>query len=369
MSLKRFAFGLVYVGFLVLCAEVALQGYYRLTAGAFLFERTAKPLWAPNPHSGFWNRPKLDVDHHTNEFSARYYTNGQGLRVPQPGQEYELGRSNDRYRILLLGPSFAFGWAVNYEDAFAARLERLLGERDFGRGRRVEVVNAGVNSLGIAQGLRWLEAEGVAYQPDLILQFVYASMAVNAKASGEAIVNEDGYLVPKDYSFSLWIREQVKKSALVFYGWAIYASRFAPSDGKVQGAGRPMEMHANFDPASDALKPSLGLYDELRRVAAKAGAELQLVYFPLSYVVHREDLPRWRHLGVTDVDAAIAFDADYCSYLAKTGLPCLDITPSLIEAAQGGERLYYWLDVHWTPKGNEAAARAVADRLAPVPAS
>ena len=35
----------------------------------------------------------------------------------------------------------------------------------------------------------------------------------------------------------------------------------------------------------------------------------------------------------------------------------------VIEAARtGGERLYYWLDIHWTPAGNRVAAAAAAMR-------
>ncbi len=368
MRPRKLVSALVYLAFLGLVVEVALQAYYRVTAGAFLFERAAQPLWAPDPHSGFFNRPGLAHAHRTNEFQVDYYTDSRGLRVPSAGAEVPQARSPDRYRILLLGPSFAFGWAVDYADSFAAELERLLNERDFARGRRVEVVNAGVNSIGVAQELRWVEAVGLDYRPDLILQFVYASMAVNTNAEGDSVANEDGYLVAKQQTLVQQLRDQVKKSALVFYGWVIYNQTLAAragGQGEVVGAGRPLELQARFDPASEALAPSLALYERLRAVAERAGARLQLVYLPLSYVAHPEDMPRWRHLGVRDVESQKAFDAAYCAHLATRGIRCLDVTPELVEAARGGERLYYWVDIHWTPLGNRVAARAVADRLEP----
>jgi len=370
MRLGKWTSALIYVAFLALCAEVVLQGYYRLTAGAFLFTRAAQSVWAPDPHSGFFNRANLAMEHRTNEFQATYFTNSRGLRVPRPGVEYPLGRSPDRRRVLLLGPSFAFGWAVDYEESFAAELERLLAERGFGQGRRVEVVNAGVNSLGTAAQLRWLEAVGVEYQPDLIVQFVYGSMVVDPNPVSDAVANEDGYLVPRNSSLSHRLREQAKKSALVFYGWVIYTRALAArADGRsgtqVLGAGRPLEMQSNFDPADEKVAASIAFFDRLRDVAQAAGSELLVVYFPLSYAVHPQDIERWRHLGVHDVEAQKAFDATFCAYLKSHGVPCTDITPSLLEAAASGERLYYWLDVHWTPEGNRVAARAVADRLLP----
>src|SRR5262245_29606315 len=110
MRLRKLFAALVYVGFLTLCAELVLQGYYRVTAGAFLFDRAAQPLWAPDPHCGFFNRPHLAYSHRTNEFQVMYFTDAHGLRVPHPGDEVPLQPDPDHLRVLLLGPSFAFGW-------------------------------------------------------------------------------------------------------------------------------------------------------------------------------------------------------------------------------------------------------------------
>jgi hypothetical protein len=50
--------------------------------------------------------------------------------------------------------------------------------------------------------------------------------------------------------------------------------------------------------------------------------------------------------------------------LNKRDIPCLNVTPNLIRDAETtGERLYFWLDVHWTPRGNFVAARSVASHL------
>ena len=89
-----------------------------------------------------------------------------------------------------------------------------------------------------------------------------------------------------------------------------------------------------------------------------------VVYFPLAYVVHPQDRSRWRHLGLHDVERQKAFDSAFVEYLNKHGIACLDLTPSLIEAAQKtGKRLYYWLDVHWTPEGNHVIAQVAKDYL------
>jgi hypothetical protein len=226
-------------------------------------------------------------------------------------------------------------------------------------------VNAGVPSIDPFAQLRWLRARGRALEPDLIVQLVYGSMDV-APSSFE--VDARGYLVQPGNASGGW-RELAKQSATVFYGW-IVATRVRallgeePAAGEIQGAGRKLTESTAFDPASPALARSLGFYRDLARTASEIDAQLLVVYFPLSYVVHPEDAPRWRHLGVRNIGAQRAFDAAYCAHLEAGGVPCLDISDALIEATRtSGERLYYWLDIHWTPAGYSVAAEAVARRL------
>ena len=44
-------------------------------------------------------------------------------------------------------------------------------------------------------------------------------------------------------------------------------------------------------------------------------------------------------------------------YIRSTGMVTVDAARTV------EERLYYWLDVHWTPAGNDAAAQAVFEYL------
>jgi hypothetical protein len=160
-----------------------------------------------------------------------------------------------------------------------------------------------------------------------------------------------------------------KQSAIVFYGWVVVTRlRSAFDRGKqvseIQGAGRSITEHDVFDPRAPELQPSLRFYARLREVVQGGGGRLLIVYVPLSYTVHPEDVARWQHLGVRNVQGQMRFDDDFCKYLTRTGLPCLNVTADLVRAAQEStERLYYWLDIHWTPKGNRVSAESVARYL------
>jgi hypothetical protein len=126
-----------------------------------------------------------------------------------------------------------------------------------------------------------------------------------------------------------------------------------------------MQTHGEFRADDPVVLESLGYYRALRGEASDSGADLLVVHFPLSYAIHEEDVSRWRHLGVRDIAAERSFNGQLCNHLASNeGIPCLDITEALRSAAErSNERLYYWLDVHWTEAGNRVAAEAVADYL------
>jgi hypothetical protein len=366
---RRVLGSLAYLAFLLVCVEVSLQIFYHVTAGAPLFARTAVRVYAPDPWSGTANMPNLAFDDRTSEYRASYYTNSQGFRVARGGGDYPRTPEPDTRRVMLLGPSFAYGWGVDHEQTFAHQLEQLLQRAGWADGRRVEVINAGVPSLGIARQLEWFRHEGREFAPELLIQFVYGSMAVQDRLDvGQRVV--DGYLVHTQASLGRRLRERLKRSATVFYAWIVYtAAERALAGGdepaEVVGAGRELTLQREFRPEAPAVQESLGVYRRLRDEARAAGAELLLVFFPLSYAIHAEDESRWRHHGVRDVELEQAFDAAFCAYLAeREQIPCLDITPELQRAAaEDAERLYYWLDVHWTARGNLVAARAVAERL------
>src|SRR5262249_40540328 len=267
---------------------------------------------------------------------------------------YSLAKPPDTYRIMLLGPSFAFGWGVDYELSFANVLKRLLQERRFAGGKKIEIINAGVPAMPIVPQLTWFERVGKSYVPDLVIQFVYESMAIPGAAARFAAVNNDGYLVPSNSTGTMRWRARLKNLATVFYGWMLWTKLNSASSER---------SGTDFDATDPAVREAMGTYNKLTSIVNQTGARLLIVYVPLSYAIHREDESRWRQLGVLNVRQQIAFDATFVRYLNERQIHSIDLTPQLKTSAQAGQRMYYWLDIHWTPAGNAAAAQAVADYL------
>jgi hypothetical protein len=231
-------------------------------------------------------------------------------------------------------------------------------------GKKVEVINRGVPGLPPACNAEWFKHVGVKYHPDLVIQFAYNSMIPNKPLD---VTVQDGYLVPAHTPLAACIKAESKKSAIVFYSWLLSA-KLAKDAGphKVEGLGREMTVMSGFDPSSRDVADAVALYDDLAKTAEAAGGRMMLLYFPSSYVVHPQDMARWRHQGVRDgdVEKQLAFDRAFIGYMQSRGTACLDVTQTLIDEAQKShDRMYYWLDVHWTPAGNTVVAKAIADFL------
>lgn len=71
------------------------------------------------------------------------------------------------YRVLCVGDSITYGFNVDSGDTYPQQLEALLARRH--PGRRFQVINAGVPGWSWAQGRRFLELEGLALRPDVVV--------------------------------------------------------------------------------------------------------------------------------------------------------------------------------------------------------
>ena len=121
---------------------------------------TLKGLVQPSSHPElvFELKPGLDGSFR----GRRLVTNSWGFR----GEEVELQKLPGTVRIVGLGDSFMFGWGVEQEETYLARLESLLNARSEGR---VEVLNLAVPGYNTTMEVAALEARGLAFEPDLVV--------------------------------------------------------------------------------------------------------------------------------------------------------------------------------------------------------
>jgi len=358
-----------YLLFVALFVEASLQIFYRVTAGDWLWSRTgnAVPIYRADSAAGVFNRRNLDLVHRTNEFQAHYVTNSVGFRVPS-SREYTEAKAPNTFRVMLVGASFAYGWGVDYESSFAGRLEEGLRRRHVAGDKPIELVNAGVPALPEVHQRAWFAETGRRYASDLVVQLAYGSLAIPEPPRQTA--TPDGFLVSGDSTARARMRDRVKRLATVFYGFVLM-SRLGSAD-QIAGAGRTLPVAKAFSLDEPQVVHALEYFDEMRRLVEASGARYLVVYYPLSYVIHPQDAARWRHLGVSDPASQERYDSALCAALSMRGVLCADGTSALRRAAsESEERLYFWVDIHWTPRGNAVAsehALAAIERFLDTPA-
>lgn len=101
----------------------------------------------------------------TMEFGrTRFRTNSDGMR---DDYEYAKGDHPGVKRIVGIGDSGMFGWAVHQEESYLSVLEESLAEK-YGRGA-CEVLNMAVPGYNTFQEVEMLRHKGLAYKPDIVV--------------------------------------------------------------------------------------------------------------------------------------------------------------------------------------------------------
>jgi len=344
---SRAALVLASVGITLLLLEgVARVVFHRafsegLTAGPPLLELTPRgPRLKPDARLE-WYSPLARRKVHL-------ATNPQGFRGPA------IAPRKNRFRVLVLGDSIAFGPGLEEEETWPRRLEQDLGGR-------AEVINAGVPDLGTREELSLLAGEGLPLEPDLVVLAYY----LNDSLPPYSFAEEYGNLEPERAGKITWLRQQ---SYLFRWIWERYlVTRYVKASGRGTGPwvrlfqqGRWREDHAVFDELvqkadSDfgaawteaGWKDLPGLLQKMKRLTESGKARLVVVCFPVSIQVRADFLDDRPQRRLEQICADLR-------------LPCLDLLPAL--RARPSEALF--LDqCHLTPPGAQTVADLTAQFL------
>jgi hypothetical protein len=120
-------------------------------AGLRLYGFGRPILYVSDPQVGYYPAPNQDVT----RYGGRIVLNSLGMRAP----EFSLDKRENTFRVLMLGDSTLWGGSyVDQNDLYARLLEQRLNRGL--PGRRVEVLNMGVNAWGPFHELGYVEKFG-----------------------------------------------------------------------------------------------------------------------------------------------------------------------------------------------------------------
>ncbi len=281
----------------------------------------------------FWGvEPNLSAEPFLHKELGRRFkvsTNSRSLRYA----EIPVGRQPRTVRILALGDSTTFGWGLEQDQTYPARLEHILQEKH--PEVVIQVLNGGIPGYTSFQGLHHFKKNAAPYEPDIVL-FGY----IVQDARKTAITDKQQRLI--DIEVQRRRINPLYRLRMVRYLHWKYVKYLS---WRNQG----LSERAEGDPTAQTRVP-LADYEEniltFARLCKAQGAQLVLFGFPLEVIgytkYHRELL---------------------ASVAKREGLPHFDPSNRIHEAARR-ETLYFPQDKgHPNAKGCALIARLLADYL------
>ena len=147
----------------VLLSLVVTEAYF-----VFFNPQGATNFWQEDAHVGIMHKPDMEGTYARKEFSTYIKINSAGFR----GNEWPLDKDPNTTRIAVLGDSFVEAFQVPVEKSFPYLLEEILNNSS--AGRRYEVLNFGMGSIGTDQEYLILKNYALKYDPDIVILAFYA---------------------------------------------------------------------------------------------------------------------------------------------------------------------------------------------------
>ena len=320
-------------GFAYLWERAQANGLY-----AWELVASRRMIWEkhPTPGAGY---TLIKPGSHYEWQSITVDINSHGLRGPETTYE----KPPATVRILNLGDSIVMGWGVREEDTYGRQLESLLN-KDGSSDLRFEVINAGVPGWNLENALAYLQAEGLRYEPDLIL----LGLTIANDVKGQSALLADNQQAPIK-----WLRSNT-------YFWPFLTVQMRWMEARAQGRERidvidpPTHPDKYFppDPEAEQWKEFWNLVSAINRLAGEKDIPVALIIFPLEFQV------------IDDSYSTISQEV-LTARAKEAGIPALDLLPAFRQACRekpGGacqlEDRYLFADVWMHPSayGHEVTA-------------
>jgi len=286
---------------------------------------------------------------HHPEYEVTYAINADGFRdtnvrprTKPPGQT----------RVLLLGDSFTFGYGSDYEAIWPVLAERKLLQQ----GHQVDLVKAGVEGMNTRAELALLHQLLGRYHPDaVVVGFLINDLYDNSPSS---TTSSPGPSRAESVTPTPW--RPPKLQLLILARRLITASDAGYAALYMMAPQRGEYLRVPLSPGAERQRGvTEQLLREMDRVCDSAGTPLAVLSIPQQFQVLYDRL----HPGDTTVNVRL-YDQLFARLAAAEDfgwVPALD----RFVAAGRGPALFYRLDGHLTPAGNQVLAEVFVREVMP----
>ena len=96
-------------------------------------------------------------------------------------REIPIQKQEGTFRIVVVGDSITFGWGVELEETYVKQLEAILRLKT--PDKNYEIINMGIEGIGLYDALQILKRYGLKFRPDLVLLGFYLNDAKSISPS------------------------------------------------------------------------------------------------------------------------------------------------------------------------------------------
>jgi hypothetical protein len=360
----------------LLFALILAEGVLRLAPGVLSVELQQLVAADPgdrgiaHPYIGYLHKPNRTFTITGKDFRAAHHTDGLGFRNEWPWP--------DKAEIVAVGDSVTFGYGVEDEEAWPARVARKLPQR---------VINLGLIGAGPQQYLRLYETYGAKLRPRLLLVGFFArndfwdADAFDRWLESGAAGN---YLVWRDFGQPASTRLTLEQPAEHLVSALLWRLNLLGSESRVYNLlryapvrlkqrvfsatrtfqtkqGPRLELAVDqFRSAAEAIRSGDPIFqktvDALSRLNTEAtanGTKVLVVMQPSKEEVY---LPL---LGECDCDIGSPLRGKF----EELGIAYLDLLPDFISRAENGEALFFEADGHPNRRGQALTGELVVAHL------
>ena len=326
----------------ILWTPIAAEFFLRFLAPVPMLPRYIEA----GPHGVRSNMPNQEYRHRTPEYEVELRTNSAGMRADE---EYPLEKPRDTRRIVVLGDSFSMGYGVDFEDTSLKQLEVDLESK---LDCDVDVINLSVSGFGPAEEVIVLEEVGLAYSPDLVIQYYTSNDPVDDSRSSLYALRDGRLERDRDaYLPAVKIRE-------FLFSFAAY--RWLAGESHLYNVAR--------DLAGSKAKEILAMMRSFRSVPEAPGdsdsatdQKLAREELTLSILQRMQDLSRDAGAEFLILSIPVRRSrTEFVEYFPASAKDLPVVSPITRFEQADGEMLYWERSHgHWTPLG----CRLVADTL------
>ena len=299
-----------------------------------------------------------------------YYSkmNSKGLR----DVEHSYENTGGKYRILFLGDSYTYGYAVNTSDAYPRVLEGMLnslGDREH------EVINGGISGWGTDTALAWLMYEGIKYEPDMVVLGFLTHNDPTDNMREEIYYVEEGKLTrnyhPTNYSLRMQLSNFINSNSHLYrlVKSRLYDPMFAEDQSE-----RWDELRSYYartvsgiynSKVDEGWNKTFLILDEMKEFLDQHETRLVIVSLSSSWQVYDDRLEEvLDSFGIEDeanINRSIDILADYCEARGIRHISTLD---DFRKESSAGAELFYEHDTHPNRDGQRLIAEIVFRELA-----